>query len=383
MFKAIEAARKQAHRGTIMSDITNEVLTAEEIRELREIRERFRNQDLRDEQSELPEDIQLELEASSKIQLKNKLKQYTRETIKLEGGAAQLRKAERRASELYNEIRYIFEEGGDEQTMSTILEKTRRPTVYCLATGTELDRDTKYLSIKELRLPDSLKYLEGTLQRRDIEFTFENNSNSRNQTLFGMTLYIRQPKETQTKTVRLGRLDLESMCSVRTTWLFITKTEHLRSELPEDHSLFLVYLMEPSKLRPLNPISVANIVKKHMQAAGIDTKIYGPHSIRSASSTKATELGNKIDKTKKHANWSLSANVLERFYYKLSHQHADSKKITNSIFSFCPENHNTSEVRLKSTGIGLGTSSNATVDERRTEDVVTQPRWYESFFIYI
>ena len=86
MFKAIEAARKQAHRGTIMSDITNEVLTAEEIRELREIRERFRNQDLRDEQSELPEDIQLELEASSKIQLKNKLKQYTRETIKLEGG---------------------------------------------------------------------------------------------------------------------------------------------------------------------------------------------------------------------------------------------------------------------------------------------------------
>ncbi|CAO3694460.1 unnamed protein product [Rhizopus microsporus] len=184
MFKAIEAARKQAHRGTIMSDITNEVLTAEEIRELREIRERFRNQDLRDEQSELPEDIQLELEASSKIQLKNKLKQYTRETIKLEGGkwtqtgtinkvetaqmvsaigkgAAQLRKAERRASELYNEIRYIFEEGGDEQTMSTILEKTRRLTVYCLATGTELDRDTKYLSIKELRLPDSLKYLEG------------------------------------------------------------------------------------------------------------------------------------------------------------------------------------------------------------------------------
>ena len=90
-------------------------------------------------------------------------------------GAAQLRKAERRASELYNEIRYIFEEGGDEQTMSTILEKTRRLTVYCLATGTELDRDTKYLSIKELRLPDSLKYLEGDDEddSKDLFFPLE------------------------------------------------------------------------------------------------------------------------------------------------------------------------------------------------------------------
>jgi hypothetical protein len=176
-----------------MSDITNEVLTAEEIRELREIRERFRNQDLRDEQPELPEDIQLELEASSKIQLKNKLKQYARETIKFEGGkwtqagtiskvylpelkkyqvdapqmvsaigkgADRLRTAGRGASELYNEIRYIFEEGGDEKTMSTILEKARKPAVYCLTTGKELDRDAKDLSTKALRLPDSFKYLE-------------------------------------------------------------------------------------------------------------------------------------------------------------------------------------------------------------------------------
>ena len=44
------------------------------------------DQGLRDEQLELPEDIQLELEASSKVQLKNKFKQYARETIKFEGG---------------------------------------------------------------------------------------------------------------------------------------------------------------------------------------------------------------------------------------------------------------------------------------------------------
>ncbi|CEJ02180.1 hypothetical protein RMCBS344292_16193 [Rhizopus microsporus] len=75
-------------------------------------------------------------------------------------GADRLRTAGRGASELYNEIRYIFEEGGDQQTMSTILEKAGRLAVYCLATGKELDKDAKDLSTKALRLPDSLKYLE-------------------------------------------------------------------------------------------------------------------------------------------------------------------------------------------------------------------------------
>ncbi|KAG1170117.1 hypothetical protein G6F70_007916 [Rhizopus microsporus] len=145
-----------------------------------------------------------------------------------------------------------------------------------------------------------------TLQRRDIEFTFENNSSSRNQIVLGMTLYIRQPKEAQSKTAGLGRLDLESMCP----------------RAPENHSLFLIYLMEPSKIRPFNLISVANIVKKYIQAAGIDTKIYSLHAIRSTSNTKAAELSNEIDKIKKHANWSLSANTFERFYYKPPHQHA-------------------------------------------------------------
>ena len=137
------------------------------------------------------------------------------------------------------------------------------------------------------------------------------------------------------------------MCPVRTTWLFITKAGHLRNELPKDRSLFLTYLMEPSKFRPFNPISIASIVRKHMQATGIDTKTYGPYSIGSVSSTMAAELGNEIDKIKKHANWSLSTNTFERFYYKPPHQHVDSKKITDSIFSFYPENHTASEVHLR------------------------------------
>ncbi|ORE06798.1 hypothetical protein BCV72DRAFT_327951 [Rhizopus microsporus var. microsporus] len=116
-----------------------------------------------------------------------------------------------------------------------------------------------------------------------------------------------------------------------------------------------------------------------MQAAGIDTKVYGPHSIHSASSKKAAEVGNEIDKVKKHANWSLFANTSEQFYYKSPHQYADSKKITDSICS----THVTIQclnITSRSTGTGLGTSSNTIVDERGAEDVVTQSRWYERFF---
>jgi hypothetical protein len=115
------------------------------------------------------------------IELKNKLKQYARETIKFEGSkwtqtgtinkvylpelkryqvdaaqmvsaigkeADRLRAAGRGTSELYSEFRYVFEEGGYEQTMSTILEKVRMLAVYCLKTGKELDRDANGLSTK-------------------------------------------------------------------------------------------------------------------------------------------------------------------------------------------------------------------------------------------
>ncbi|CEJ00004.1 hypothetical protein RMCBS344292_14074 [Rhizopus microsporus] len=44
--------------------------------------------------------------------------------------------------------------------MEITLEKTRRLLVYCWATGKELNKDARQFSIKTLRLPDNLKYLE-------------------------------------------------------------------------------------------------------------------------------------------------------------------------------------------------------------------------------
>ncbi|EIE79019.1 hypothetical protein RO3G_03724 [Rhizopus delemar RA 99-880] len=92
-----------------------------------------------------------------------------------------------------------------------------------------------------------------------------------------------------------------------------------------------------------------------MQSAGIDTTVFDPHSIRSASSTKAVQMGHKIDNVKKNAHWSLAADTFERFYYKPAHQIHNSRDIINSIFSDS-ENNTTSGVEMEATKVGLGTT---------------------------
>ncbi|KAI8047292.1 uncharacterized protein B0P05DRAFT_632010 [Gilbertella persicaria] len=77
---------------------------------------------------------------------------------------------------------------------------------------------------------------------------------------------------------------------------------NLRKSLPEDHTVFLAYIGNQAQVRLIKPTTVTNILKNMMANAGIDTNKFGPRSIRSASSTKAVQLGHKIEEIKKHAN---------------------------------------------------------------------------------
>ena len=144
----------------------------------------------------------------------------------------------------------------------------------------------------------------GTLQARDIEFSYINEGSSITQIVTGMALHIRQPKESQSKVAKLGTISLSHLCPVRTTLEFMKKTWSLRSKLPADHTLFLANIAQPEKIKSVSPVTAANIVKRNMKAAGINTNIYGPHTLRSASSTKAFQLGTDIQKIKQHAHWS-------------------------------------------------------------------------------
>lgn len=80
-----------------------------------------------------------------------------------------------------------------------------------------------------------------------------------------------------------------------------------------------------------------------MLAADVDTKTYTPHSIRSASSTFAKQLGLSTTAIKVHANWSLNSSTFENYYFKPIAQESQGAKITEAIFSFTAEKGTTSE----------------------------------------
>ncbi|KAG1140888.1 hypothetical protein G6F37_012907 [Rhizopus arrhizus] len=213
----------------------------------------------------------------------------------------------------------------------------------------------------------------GRLQFRDIHIQRLGETTS-------ATIHAREPKECQVKSVTLGEYKEEQLCPVKTLVNFLHRTANTRDDLPVDHTLFLTYLeKEEIRSSSVRPTTVANWIKAVMQAAGIDTTNFQAHSIRSAASTKAVELGHSIQDVKKHANWSLQSNTFEDFYYKPSSQASSSTAINNSIFS-STENSITLEVGVESTGISLGTTSNTNVDETKTENVIHTRPWYRSFW---
>ncbi|OAD73158.1 hypothetical protein PHYBLDRAFT_145564 [Phycomyces blakesleeanus NRRL 1555(-)] len=153
--------------------------------------------------------------------------------------------------------------------------------------------------------------------------------------LQGVALYIRQPKEAQQKTSKLGLLheDKAELCAVREFHLFMLRTQQKRQSLPEDHTLFLTYLDKSSEQgtpTSIRPSTLASWVKSHMVKAGVSESI-SPHSLRLAASTKAVLLGNSPNKVKTHAGWSLTSNSFKNCYRPTRHHHA-STHIHNSIF---------------------------------------------------
>ncbi|EIE92400.1 hypothetical protein RO3G_16922 [Rhizopus delemar RA 99-880] len=100
-----------------------------------------------------------------------------------------------------------------------------------------------------------------------------------------------------------------------------------------------------------------------MERAEIATKVYKPHSLRSASSTKAVEMGQSISDIKDHANWSHQTKTFEKYYYKPTAQENKSTNIVNSIFSFT-DNHTTLGDVAESTKIVVRSSNNQMLTKR-------------------
>lgn len=152
----------------------------------------------------------------------------------------------------------------------------------------------------------------GNIQYRDVIIHCESQ-----EMISGAIIHFTQPKETQLKSCTMGIAKDKTVCLVRTFNIFIQRTFKLRKILPMDYKLFLGYIADENKVCSARSTTVANRVKEVMNNTGVDTKKYGPHSIRSASSTKAIERGHHtIKEVKEHANWSRNNQTFENFYYK-------------------------------------------------------------------
>jgi hypothetical protein len=170
----------------------------------------------------------------------------------------------------------------------------------------------------------------GALPYRDISFQYEKVDNT--DEIRSMIIHSRQPKVASQKSMQLGILQDSKLCPVRTLLAFVQKSVQYRQHLPEDHTLFLSYLgIDEKPKSPIRQSTVANLIQTEMKKAGIETR-FKAHSIRSAASTKAVQRGSSIQAVKQHANWSLTSNTFERYYYKPTAQASASASIINSIF---------------------------------------------------
>lgn len=117
-----------------------------------------------------------------------------------------------------------------------------------------------------------------------------------------------------------------------------------------------------------------------MESAGIDATHFQAHSISSASSIKAVELGHSIQDIKKYANWSLNSYTFEKFYYKPSSQELLCATINHSTFSSV-ENSITLEVGVGTAGISSGTTIDTIIDVTKAKDVMHTRPWYRPFCV--
>ncbi|KAG1042835.1 hypothetical protein G6F43_011801 [Rhizopus delemar] len=226
-------------------------------------------------------------------------------------------------------------------------------------------QNTQGLSLYDLHIKTLLLLCMSTMgrprsdivrfQHRDIQLDFYENK------VAATTIIFREAKETNSTS--LVYVSIESFKTTTTRGSHFVLIVHQRPQQGQLHAFIYGYWVD----------------KNSMEEAGIDTSNYKPHSIRSASSTKAVEKGSSIEAVKQHANWSRKAFTFEDYYYKPTAQQSNSTKIVNSIFSMS-ENYTTLEDESESIEIVKGTPNNTIVDVDESENVINPTPWYRNWF---
>ena len=104
----------------------------------------------------------------------------------------------------------------------------------------------------------------------------------------------------------------KSICPVKTVQAYVNRTSELRES---ETKLFLSFI-RPHK--PVTSSTIARWLKSLLEMAGVDTVIFSAHSVRGASTSKASNMGVTTADILKAADWS-SESVFQKFYYKPDH----------------------------------------------------------------
>lgn len=99
------------------------------------------------------------------------------------------------------------------------------------------------------------------------------------------------------------------LCVYKVLETYIECTKHIR----KDESRLFISYMKPHK--KVTSSTISTWIKTAMAMAGVDVSVYKPHSIRSATTSKALAVGGNISQILKTAGWS-NAGTFAKFYNK-------------------------------------------------------------------
>lgn len=122
----------------------------------------------------------------------------------------------------------------------------------------------------------------------------KNSASGKNQPLLNLQYFDQNPK----------------VCVARTLKDYLNITRDLRCNSAKG-PLFLAFVKPHASVTKQ---TLSRWIKKTLEAAGIDTNIFKPHSTRHASSSMAKRRGINVDVIQKTAGWSTKSETFARFY---------------------------------------------------------------------
>ena len=148
-------------------------------------------------------------------------------------------------------------------------------------------------------------------------------------------------KRSTIKVFKIWSHELIKTMPVKILWLYIQRIKDSRATLPEHHTIWLPSLKQETWFAAALPATVAGYVREMMTETGLHTQLYTPHTLTSATSTKAIQNSNTVIDVKMHANWSLDSQTFEKYYLKPTHLESRSAKLLHSIFPRTTEDYTT------------------------------------------